>query len=233
MQTVWIKRSAPTAEAVLVWALGWAGSDELVRHRAVPEGCDLLCLFDYRTLPDVAETERLTALLAPYRKRYLAAWSFGVWAAATLFGRTALRWDAATAIGGTPRPVDDTYGIPKRAFAVTVRSIGSSGTGKFLERMCGTQEVLRAYYRHRSTRPLEEIYAELVSLQRQAAGTGDPEPAPGFWTQAVVGGQDAIFPSENMERYWRAAGVPVVLRPAMPHYPFCDSELSDLLIPRG
>lgn len=86
------------------------------------------------------------------------------------------------AIGGTPAPIDDLYGIPRRAFDVTVRSIGGTGTGKFLERMCGTPDVLREYYRHRSTRPLEEIYDELVALQRQAeaAETGGGGPPKDF-----------------------------------------------------
>lgn len=234
MQAVWITRrptepsSTGLRKGVLVFAAGWAGSDELVRHLPVPQGWDLLCLFDYRTLPDPAETERLLALLTPYGERHLVAWSFGVWAAATLFGAPgALRWDTATAIGGTPVPIDDAYGIPVRAFAVTVRSIGAAGTTRFLERMCGTPEILRAYCRHRSTRPLAEICDELAALQRQAlAGTSDrTEPVKGFWTRAVVGGQDAIFPPEHMERYWHEAGVPVTMRPEMPHYPLYEPDI--------
>ena len=237
MQAVWIKRpnSAPSAageRGVLVFAAGWAGSDELVRHAVLPEGWDFLCLFDYRDLPKQAELDTLYELLAPYRERRLAAWSFGVWAAEQVFGPLcAMRpggfWSAAVAIGGTPAPIHDRYGIPARAFAVTVRSIGGAGTTRFLERMCGTPEVLREYYRHRSTRPLEEIYDELVSLQRQAlsSSTADLLPEKGLWTTAIVGGRDAIFPPENMERYWNEAGVPVSIRPAMPHYPLCEPEL--------
>lgn len=235
MQAVWIKRSAAHSRSergVLVFAAGWAGSDQLVRHVDLPEGWDFLCLFDYRDLPDAAQSEELFTQLASYRERRLVAWSFGVWAAEQLFWplcamRPGGLWAAATAIGGTPAPIHDRYGIPARAFAVTVQSIGGTGTGKFLERMCGTPEVLREYYRHRSTRPLEEIYDELVSLQRQALTTAaaDLLPEKRFWTTAIVGGRDAIFPPENMERYWGEAGVRVVRRPEMPHYPFCEPEI--------
>lgn len=229
MQAVWIKGPTPVAgeRRVLVFATGWAGSDELVRHLPVAEGWDFLCLFDYRTLPDAAERDALCELLAPYRECRLAAWSFGVWAAEQIFRSVRSDfWRAAVAIGGTPMPIHDRYGIPARAFAVTVRSIGGAGTTRFLERMCGTPEVLREYYRHRSTRPLEEIYDELVSLQRQAlTSTADLLPDKGFWTTAIVGGQDAIFPPENLERYWREAGVQVEVRPELPHYPFGEPEL--------
>ena len=97
--------------------------------------------------------------------------------------------------------------------------------------MCGTPEILREYYRHRSTRPLEEIYDELLSLQREALATGSrAAPAPGFWTAAVISGRDAIFPPENMARYWAEAGVPFITDETMPHYPLFDPNILTRLI---
>ncbi|WP_297627452.1 pimeloyl-ACP methyl esterase BioG family protein [uncultured Rikenella sp.] len=228
MQAVWIN-SRPemrSERGVIVFAAGWAGSDELVRHLALPQGYDLLCLFDYRSLPAAAETRELYAQIAPYRHKYLIAWSFGVWAAERIFGKADLVWDGAVAVNGTPLPVHDAYGIPVRAFAVTVRSIEGAGTGRFLERMCGTPETLRAYYKHRSTRGLEEIGEELRRLRDGAAETaaGAAVPHAGFWTEAVAGTEDAIFPPENMMRYWTEAGVRVTVGEGMPHYPLADGE---------
>lgn len=231
MQAAWITRPPDTDTAqrgVIVFAAGWAGSDELVRHLILPQGYDFLCLFDYRTLPSPVEAEALYAQLQPYTHKHLIAWSFGVWAAAQIFGESPLHWDSATAINGTPIPISDTYGIPERAFAVTVRSIGSAGTLKFLERMCGTPEILREYYKHRSTRGLEEIYDELTTLQRQVLAAAPP--AKSIWTAAIIGGQDAIFPPENMARYWAEAGVPYTIVQDMPHYPLHDPELLTRLI---
>lgn len=228
MQTTWIRRSpdADTTPGVIVFAAGWAGSDELVRHLALPEGYDFVCLYDYRTLPDTPERQAFEAELATYGKRYLMAWSFGVWVAEQLFGGSPLTWQRAVAIGGTPRPIDDRYGIPTRAFAVTVRSIAGAGIVKFLERMCGTPEILREYYHHRSTRPLAEIYDELLALQRMAEeATPTRYPSAPLWTEAVVGEQDAIFPPENMTRYWSEAGVPVTACAEMPHYPLYQTDL--------
>lgn len=234
MQAVWITRSAGADIArsgVIVFAAGWAGSDELVRHLALPEGCDLLCLFDYRTLPSPEETAGLYSQITPYLHKHLIAWSFGVWAATEIFGACLFDrpgfWDTATAVNGTPIPISDAYGIPERAFAVTVRSIGGAGTAKFLERMCGTPEILREFYKHRSTRSLEEIYDELIQLRRQALDRlpDKPEPARSFWTAAVVGGKDAIFPPGNMSAYWREAGVPIIFVEDMPHYPLFRTDI--------
>lgn len=227
MQAVWIIRSASPAEqrGVVVFAAGWAGSDELVRHLALPEGYDFLCLFDYRTLPSATETGKLFAQLTPYRRKHLTAWSFGVWAAAQVFGGSSLTWDTATAVNGTPVPISDAYGIPPRAFAITVRSIGGAGTVKFLERMCGTPEILREYYKHRSTRALGEIYDELLRLQEMSLACPAGNPAPDFWTAAIIGQKDAIFPPGNMAAYWNAAKVPVTLHPEMPHYPLHESGI--------
>lgn len=233
MQAAWITRPPDTGMAqrgVIVFAAGWAGSDELVRHLTLPQGYDLLCLFDYRRLPDAAEAGELNAQIAPYRHKHLIAWSFGVWAAGQIFGESPLHWDIATAINGTPIPISDTYGIPERAFAVTVRSIGGAGTVKFLERMCGTPEILREYYQHRSTRGLKEIYDELLRLQEMSLARPADNPAPDFWTAAVIGSQDAIFPPENMARYWTEAGVPFTIAETMPHYPLYDTGILTRLI---
>ncbi len=233
MQAVWITRSAEAdipQRGVIVFAAGWAGSDELVRHLAWPAECDLLCLYDYRSLPGPTETAGLYSQITPYRHKHLIAWSFGVWAATRIFGGRlfdrANDWDTATAVNGSPIPISDTYGIPRRAFAVTERSIGTAGTAKFLERMCGTPAILKAYYKHRSTRALEEICDELLQLRRQALDglPEKPEPVPAFWTGALIGGQDAIFPPENLSAYWREAGVPIAFDPDMPHYPLYDPE---------
>lgn len=234
MQAVWITRSAEAEipqRSVIVFAAGWAGSDELVRHLPLPDGCDLLCLYDYRALPSPAETVGLYSQITPYRERHLVAWSFGVWAATQIFGGDSFDrpgfWHTATAVNGTPIPISDAYGIPERAFAVTVRSIGGTGTAKFLERMCGTPEILREYYKHRSTRSLEEIYDELLQLRRKALDRlpEKPEPAKNFWTAAVVGGKDAIFPPENMSAFWREAGVPIIFVEDMPHYPLYRTDI--------
>lgn len=214
MQEVFVKRAG--SSRVIVFALGWAGSDELIRHLILPDDCDLVCLFDYR---DLAFSADFIPAIQSYPQKYLVAWSFGVWAATRLL--STIDWADTVAINGTPKAIDDRYGIPRRAFELTVRGIRAAGTQKFLERMCG--DHLRDYYRHRSTRPLDEIVVELERL-----GESYVEPTPDqqrLWKRAVVGGLDAIFPPENMLRYWQEAGVEMTKVPGMPHYPLYDPEI--------
>lgn len=214
MQEVFVKRAG--SSRIVVFALGWAGSDEMVRHLTLPDDCDLVCLFDCREL---TLSEDFIPTIQSYPEKYLVAWSFGVWAATRLLG--SIDWTDTVAINGTPKAIDDRYGIPKRAFELTVRGIRAAGTGKFLERMCG--DHLRDYYRYRSTRPLDEI---VVELERLGEAYAEPEPEQQtLWKRAVVGMQDAIFPPENMLRYWHEAGIKPIEAPDMPHYPLYDPEI--------
>ncbi len=205
MQATWVKQGA--SDRLLVLALGWAGEPRMIEH-LLWDG-DLLCLWDYRT---VELPEGLTAQIDSYTHRHLLAWSFGVWAAAHLFGER-IAWDSAVALNGTPRPVDPDLGIPPRAFAVTLKSLETAGTLKFLERMCGP--YLQEYLRHRSLRPLDEVVDELKRLAQQAVD--DPRLP---WSRAVVGERDQIFPPGAMIAYWESSDVPVTTDPDLPHYPF-------------
>ena len=80
------------------------------------------------------------------------------------------------------------------------------------------------------TRWLEDImtrYGQTVTVERDGAAetaAGASVPHAGFWTEAVAGTEDAIFPPENMMRYWTEAGVRVTVGEGMPHYPLADGE---------
>lgn len=221
MQEVWIKQSG--SDRVILFALGWAGSDELISHLETVDA-DLVCLYDYRTMEP---SERLITRLASYRERHLVAWSFGVWAATELFADR-IEWHSATAIGGTPRPVDPDFGIPPRSFALTVRGIEAAGTLRFLQRMCGSE--LAAYMSHRSTRPMDEITQELRILGELSA-TRHTERLP--WSHAIVGAEDQIFPPAAMAAYWQQSNTPCTIIEGLPHYPIHQIHTITATLPGG
>ncbi len=213
MEKHWLKKEGNRSLAI--FALGWAADYRAVEHIR-PEGYDRLCLYDYRSLEPVTREE-----VAGYGRIVLFAWSFGVWVSEQLFREIPL--SRAVALNGTPFPVDDRYGIPVRAFAVTLRSIAAAGTEEFDKRAYGE------YYKNIAGiagRDLKALSEELATLHRLSAEPYAPALA---WDRAVVGTRDRIFPPANMEAYWGAKA----LRADMPHYPFGNTALIDAELGAG
>lgn len=215
---------------VAVFVLGWAADSKIVGH-IKPEGCDVVCVSDYRASQlggAGSYTERLAAAAADlrdelqrYSARYLFAWSFGVWVAEQIFGGG--DFDRAVALNGTPHPVDALYGIEPRRMAITIRGLAAGGMEAFNRRTYG--ELYESFADKLSPRPLEANTEELRDLADGSQGTvGAPYSAGTSllgWHKAVVGEQDAIFPPENLRRYW---GVVAEVLP-LPHYPFGDADM--------
>jgi hypothetical protein len=232
MELHWLKRGA--GDRLVVFMLGWAADHRIVEHIA-PEGYDILAVYDYGD--GLAGAAGLRAAVERYPHRWLFAWSFGVWAAERVFGGArdgaaagtreahgtdeaagwrdieAVAFDRAVALGGTPFPVHDIYGIEPRRMAVTIRGLRSGGMEAFDRRTYGEHfDRLRGVL---SPRPLERNIAELELLARLVEEPYDPAIQ---WDKAVVGSGDLIFMPENMFRFWgsRAEELP------LPHYPFAD-----------
>ena len=127
MRKYWLTRDGNPG--LILFMLGWAADHHAVEHLA-PEGYDMLCVYDYRTLEPFAAEE-----FSAYRNVTLFAWSFGVWAAERTCRDVAS--DCAVALGGTPYPVDDRFGIPRRAFLATLRGLRGSGAETFNRRAYG------------------------------------------------------------------------------------------------
>lgn len=112
-----------------VFVLGWGAAPAVVGHIA-PPGTDVWAVYDYRTVEPLPQEE-----LSKYDKVWLFAWSFGVWAAERIF--KGVRCHRAVALCGSPFPVNDKYGIPERAFGVTLKAIAAGGDEKFNRRAYG------------------------------------------------------------------------------------------------
>lgn len=204
MQQHWITRKSNSK--LIIYALGWGAEPGVVAHIA-PEGYDSLAVYDYRSVEPLPYD-----LSYKYDSIYLFAWSFGVWAAEQITGNLPLT--RAVACGGTPLPVDDHYGIPRRPFALTLRSIRSAGTDEFLRRTYGEFYPIAAAIQ--PSRSLEELVGELEHLYTESA---KPYRQHIKWDKALIGSLDVIFPPENMAAYWGQTGTIVE---GMPHFPFAD-----------
>lgn len=206
MQKHWLTRR-PGNKHLLLVALGWAGSP--AASPPTPPGYDALCLYDYRALEQLDP-----GVYAAYEHLDLAAWSFGVMVAERVARGLPLR--RKLAFNGSPKPVDDHFGIPVRSFLVTLKGLRRAGTDLFFERVYGGSGRVPAA--HLPERTLEELVAELEVLYETSQ---KPVPDEFSWDAAFIGKRDAIFPPKNLQAYWRSKGRLF----DGPHYPFDDTSL--------
>ncbi len=209
MQTKWLVKKGQAR--ILLLFLGWSGNARTANNFR-PEGYDMLAVYDYRDLDDFSA---ILQALAAYPERILLAWSFGVWVAEFLAPELP-SFHRHIAINGTPRPIDDRYGIPERIFRITLKGIEREGVEKFCQNMYGRP----AADDELPDRTLEELIGELRSLSR-CNTLPSPETLP--WDHALISERDAIFPPENMLAYWRMRHVPVFRWETGRHYPFSET----------
>ncbi|MEG1635517.1 MAG: DUF452 family protein [Rikenellaceae bacterium] len=159
-----------------------------------------------------------------YKRTTIIAWSFGVWAAQTvwhLLPQNSLK----IAINGTPNPIDDTEGIPIKIFDLTLSSIEKSGIDKFNERMCLDQ--ITDFIK--SDRSFQSQIEELRQIGKEVKVQNTIVKN---WDYAIIGSRDKIFPQKNMLNYWdkKSNFAPIILN--IPHYPFtleCREKLTELI----
>jgi biotin synthesis protein BioG len=184
---------------LLLFFAGW-GADAHPFAHLCPSEADLLICYDYRTLCfDYA-------LLQPYEELHVVGWSMGVWAATQVLGRAAAQQltlpkiTASVALNGTPRPIDDHYGIPVPLYQATLDNLSAASLVKFRRRMCGSAEAHRTFMTHCPQRPPEELGEELAAIQQLVAD--DAAETRFAWKRAIVGTADAIVPPGNQWRFW-------------------------------
>ena len=145
---------------------------------------DTVVIWDYTVLD--------AAPLAPYlsgRVPEVLAWSMGVWAAGQVLAGVPVA--SATAVNGTPWPIDDARGIPRAVFEGTLAGFSEAGLLRFRRRMCGGAAGLKGFEAVAPQRTVADLHAELAALGRQIAAA----PAADFaWTRAIACSEDRIFP---------------------------------------
>lgn len=188
----------------MVLALGWAADESMVTT-ALTGDCDVMCVYDYRNIEPLTPPDSEC-----YKSIELTAWSYGVWAAEQIFPHW--NFQQAIAINGTPKPVDELYGISRRMFDMTVNGLEKAGLQKFTLRMCNNTTE-----RVQISRDTDECIEELRTLGDHFKMGYNPTLK---WSRAVVGGHDLIFPPQTQMRYWSETAVEIDYREEMPHFPF-------------
>lgn len=189
MKHAFIQRDG--ASRLIVIFAGW-GMDAKPFEGLAKPGYDILAVWDYRTLDfDPAWT-------AGYSEVCVLAWSMGVIAAQHCHKALGDRVTARIAVGGTPRPVDDEYGIPTAIFRGTLDGLNERTLERFYRRMCGGAAEYAKFVACRPNRPAEELHDELQAVSELAAA----EAASPAFDHYVLTKRDAIFPPANQRKAW-------------------------------
>lgn len=212
MEQHWlVKQNNPD---LLIFALGW-GCDPHAVEGIRPSGCDILCLYDYRSIAPVDPQSVVT-----YRRVWLFSWSFGVWASELVLRD--IHFYRTVALNGTPLPINNRYGIPSKIFRVTLEGMKTAGTDTFNRRTYGASyDSLARWLTNRSeTEKLTELQT-LFDLSTKAYRLAIR------WDEAVIGSRDQIFSPANMQAYWQdeSPSTEVEIVADMPHYPFGDPNV--------
>lgn len=187
MQVDWIIRDEN--DKLLIVALGWGASKEVVENQNYCDGYDVVIICDYK---EIDFSFRNT--LNKYKSVSLLSWSFGVWASEQLFG--GVRFDKAVAVAGTPFMIDKMFGIDPRMWNLTLKVVLNEGVTKFVVRMCGRK--LRDYMKHYSLRELKDVQDELALLD--VKGRVDYLPSVN-WSHFYACKNDLIVPPKSVVNY--------------------------------
>lgn len=213
-------------ETLLIFLSGWGTTPEVVRHLPLPLGWDYLTIHNYTNLCEESPQNQLRDIrFLQYKQVYIVAWSMGVWAAEVLREHLPLP-DRAIAVAGTPRPMDNLYGIPEQIFRGTLEGLDDDNRSRFNRRMCGGKKLLSVYESF-AARSTEDLRTELLYVYQH---TSSILPILYPWTLAIIGEKDLIIPQKNQQRYWDKAGIPTETLNGVGHYPFLKySTWSELL----
>ena len=170
-------------KSLIIFFNGW-GMDESVVHHLESGSYDVLMFYDYNTL----ELDFDFAILSEYDFKYLVAWSMGVMVA-TLFNT--IKYNSATAVNGTLKPIDDDFGIPKRIYDLTIRGFNEKGAEKFIKSMFDKDVEL-----DKIDRDIENQKSELSALKNYVAN-GNFE-----YTRVILSDNDKIIPTKNQVAFW-------------------------------
>ena len=188
MRYNWLNKN--NNDSLIVFFNGWGMDDKVVSHLDCAN-FDVLAFYDYETF-EIPNFDFST-----YSKKYLIAWSMGVFVC-NYFYEAFGNFDKYIAINGTQNPIDDEFGIPKKIYDLTVNNFNELSCAKFMKKISSSVDLNS--YKSRSN---EELKNELISIR-------DLKVKNYFnFDEAIVSDKDRIIPTQNQINFWNKQGVTV------------------------
>ena len=165
---------------LIVFFNGWGMDDNAVRHLDT-EDFDVLTVCDYNTLEPLPD-------LSMYLKKYIVAWSMGVMIATNYeIGQI-----SATAINGTPFPINLEYGINPKVYKLMELGFNENSREKFVAKMFNSSEEIFNV----TQRPVDSQKTELTALKNYLPNTDYK------FSRVIVADNDNIIPTKSQLNYW-------------------------------
>lgn len=203
--------SSGRSNRLTLFFLGWGFDANAMGRMWLPD--NTLALWDYAdmTLPPEVFDPQWEAL-------DIIAWSMGVWAVEECMRLNPnLPWGRRCAIGGTPLPCDNYFGIGRRLCLATATTWNEENRHKFNLRMCDSKEALEKAKPLLGQRTVASQKDELLKIVEMSANASQHPRM--MWDAAFIGLQDNIFPVAGQRDYWLKWAYSIIMV-EMPHWPF-------------
>ena len=196
----------------LVVLYGAWGTDENVFRPLCNDEFDFILFYNYS-----ADEALVLPEMKTYEKITLIGWSLGIWAAENLSLKTGIIPDVTIAVNGTPVPADDKYGIPLNVFEGILNNITEENMEKFYLRMFGDKKTYLENIDRIPHRTIKSLHDELRWLYNRIMEQREPRFR---WDYAATSEIDRVFPSKNLNSYWKKEiNTKHIILP-LPHYFF-------------
>mgnify|MGYP000849216730 FL=1 len=206
----YIRRREKNKELVVLYG-GW-GVDENLLIPLCTDDHDFILFYDYS-----ADEALLLPEIKPYSKITLIGWSFGVWTAGYMLSKTSIKPDIKIAVGGTPNPVDNKYGIPLSLIERKLNTLTEKDINKFFYRMFGNKNYYFINKERIPHRTLKSLVDELRWLYNRMTEYSEQDFK---WDYAVIPEKDRIFPVKSQLNYWKNHTETETIVLPMQHYIF-------------
>ncbi|MBQ4122689.1 DUF452 family protein [bacterium] len=169
---------------LIVFFSGW-GSDKNINLNLKHNNFDILIIFNYKTF------ESINFDFSNYTKKYLIAWSMGVFVC-NYYYETFKDFDKLIAINGTQSPIDDNYGISQNIYDLTIKNFNELSCSKFIKKMSPNLSIDKY-----CTRTIEDLKNELISIKNLKISN--------FLTfnKSIISLKDRIIPAKNQINWWQ------------------------------
>lgn len=186
MEYKWLNKS--DNKNIIVFFNGWGMSEKSISHLDC-SNYDVLTFYDYRSfeIPNID--------FSKYEKKYLIAWSMGVYVS-NFFYEIFKSFDKFIAINGTQIPINNTYGIPESIYDLTIKNFNELSCSKFLKKIAPSINL-----REICTRNTDELKSELISIKNLKVKNYYK------YDEAYISLKDRIIPPINQKNFWELKNI--------------------------